>query len=557
MLCVFRKAFDAARPDPRNVWVALFATALYGLHPAMAETVNYIWQRGDLYSALAVLAGLSVYIFSPGLRRYGVYLLPVAVGLCAKQPTAIFPVILFAWVWLFEEENFLKAAIRCLPAFLVIGAFAYFVLKMSGVPILEGPATAYNFHISQPAVLLSYFRRFFLPLDLSADTDRRPYTSLLDVNVILGFLFILAMGAAILWCRKRRETRPVAFGFFWFLAASIPTSWFAIGEVENDHRLFLPFVGLVMALCWAGALWLFSHPQPRAAVIGVGAIMLGSAAWGAHERNIVWHTDESLWLDVTRKSPANGRGLMNYGLSQLALGRNQVALNYFTRALVYNPNYPTLEINLGVVNGAMHNSAEAEAHFLRAIKLAPTGAAEKMYYARWLNEVGRTQDAISNLKRALEARPDDLNVRYLLMQIYAKLGDRENLQAQATETLAILPSDTVARAWLAKAPTVVPAAVAADTGKPTPESLLSQSLTLFQAGRYADCIASARKALELRPDYAAAWNNVMAAYNALSDWDNAIAAGEKAATLDPSSQLIRNNLAWAKAQKSKAAIQPK
>jgi hypothetical protein len=40
MVFVFRRVFDAARPDPRNTWVALFATALYGLHPAMAETVN-------------------------------------------------------------------------------------------------------------------------------------------------------------------------------------------------------------------------------------------------------------------------------------------------------------------------------------------------------------------------------------------------------------------------------------------------------------------------------------------------------------------------------------
>jgi tetratricopeptide (TPR) repeat protein len=561
MFFLFRRVFDAARPDPRNAWVALFATALYGLHPAMAETVNYIFQRADLYSALAVLAGLLIYISAPGLRRYGVYLLPVVAGLFAKQPTAVFPMILLAWVWLFQEGDFKAAVVRCLPSFIVIGPLAYFVLKMNSATFNGGAPSAYNYRISQPAVLLTYFRRFFLPLDLNADTDRRPYTSLLDVNVILGILFVLLVCAAIFRCRKRRETRPIAFGLFWFLVACAPTSWVPLAEVENDHRLFFPFVGLAMALCWAGALRLYSHPLPRAAVAGLCALLLASAAWGAHQRNVVWRTDESLWLDVTKKSPMNGRGLMNYGLSQMVQGRYAVALDCFTRALAFNPNYPVLEINLGVVNGSLHNNAEAESHFLRAIQLAPSSAEARMFYGRWLDATGRVPEAITNLNRAIGVQPDHIDARHLLMQIYAKLGDRENLRTQAAETLAIFPNDAAARAWLAKAPTLTAdpgqaaalTATLAEAGKPPAESYLDQSLALYKAGKYADSIAAAREALKLRPDYADAWNNVMAAYNSMSDWDHAIDAGEKAVSLDPSNQRARNNLAWARAQKAKSA----
>ena len=74
----------------------------------------------------------------------------------------------------------------------------------------------------------------------------------------------------------------------------------------------------------------------------------GGLAWGAHERNKVWHTEESLWYDVTVNSPRNGRGLMNYGLTQMELGRYEAALDYFNRAAVLNPNYYTLEVNLGM-----------------------------------------------------------------------------------------------------------------------------------------------------------------------------------------------------------------
>jgi len=556
MFVLFRRVFDASLPDPRNAWVALFATALYGLHPAMAETVNYIWQRADLCSTLAVIAGLVAYITAPRLRRYGLYLLPVAAGLLIKQPAAVFPFLLFSWIWLYEEENFWRALVRSLPAFLVTGALAVFVLKM-GAGKAEGYGDPFNFRMSQPAVLLTYVRRFFLPLDLSADTDRRAYTSLLDVNVVLGFAFILAACGVIAWARRSRQNRPIAYGLVWFIVTSLPTSIFAVGELENDHRLYFPFVGLAMGLCWAAALWLHRNPLPRPAVASACALILASAAWGAHQRNAVWRNDESLWLDVSKKSPTNGRGLMNYGLSQMAVGRYTVALDYFTRALVYNPNYPTLEINLGLVNGVLHRNAEAETHYVRAITLEPKNVPAKVYYAKWLDKTGRTAQALVNLKLAVGLQPDFVDPRYLLMEIYARLGDRENLKAQAEQTLAYFPTDETAKKWLEKASTVAAAPakaplVASGPQKPTAADYVNQSMRLDLAGKHTEAVAAAKAALQINPGDAQAWNNLMASYNALSEWDHAIEAGRMATSLDPGSALARNNLAFAVAQKKKA-----
>jgi uncharacterized protein (TIGR02996 family) len=551
MFFFFRKVFDAARPDPRNPWVALFVTALYGLHPAMAETVNYIMQRADLYSTLATLAGLYVYMAAPALRRYGIYLLPVVAGMMAKQPTAVFPALLFAWIWLFEEEEFKRAFIRSLPAFVVTGATAVFVLKMNAATYNPG-GSPYSYRISQPAVLLSYFRRFFLPVDLSADTDRKPYTSIFDENALYGFVFLLLMVAVIFWCRKRRDTRPVSFGLYWFLVTCLPTSWVALAEIENDHRLFFPFVGLAMAVCWAAALRIYNHPLPRNVIVGACTLLLAVSAWGAHERNKVWHTEETLWYDVTLKSPTNGRGLMNYGLSQMSQGRYQTALDYFNRALVFNPYYSVLEINLGVVHNALHNSAEAEKHYLRAIQLAPNDSGPKLFYARWLDENGRSAEAITYLRLAIAQRTDDLDSRYQLMQIYARMGDRENLRAQAAEALKVYPSDPTALAWLAKADTLVASQTA--TGELTAEGYLNQSLAYYGAGRFQDAIDCAQKALNLKPDYAEAWNNIGAAYNSMGNFDQGIAATEAALRIKPDFQLAKNNLEWARAQKAKLAV---
>src|SRR5690349_435813 len=40
MLLLFRRLMDDADPDASNLYAAAFAVALYGLHPANAETVN-------------------------------------------------------------------------------------------------------------------------------------------------------------------------------------------------------------------------------------------------------------------------------------------------------------------------------------------------------------------------------------------------------------------------------------------------------------------------------------------------------------------------------------
>ena len=65
--------------------------------------------------------------------------------------------------------------------------------------------------------------------------------------------------------------------------------------------------------------------------------------------------------------------------------------------------------------------------------------------------------------------------------------------------------------------------------------------------------AAAREALKLRPDYSDAWNNIAAAYNSESKWDEGISAAAQAVRLRPDNQLARNNLAWAVQQKQKAS----
>lgn len=560
MFPLYRRIVDRARPGSAgtppsaNLWTALFATALYAVHPVTAETVNYIIQRGDLYATLGVVGGLLAYILAPGARRFGLYLIPVVAGVLSKPTATAFPALLFGWLWLFDEIPPARALIRTLPALIVTGAAAWFVVVMTGSSYVAGASSVYGYRLTQPAVLLGYFRKFFIPTDLSADTDRPVLTSISHPDVICGFLFVLALVGFAAWCSRKRELRPLTFGLGWFLVTSIPTSWIALSEVENDHRMYLPFVGLALAVCWAAALWLDRSRVPARIVALSCLVILIVFAAGTRARNRVWHTEESLWYDVTVKSPNNGRGLMNYGLTLMSQGRTSQALDYFRRGEFLLPNYSPLQINLGIANGALGNASEAEPHFLRAIRLAPADASAQFYYARWLLTVNRRNEAVAHLLIAAADNPDYLAARYLLMDTYAAAGDADSLRREARSILSRFPSDSAAASWLARASTLPPPARPGAVPlppRPTADDDVALSLAFYRAGNYPACIAAAREALKLRPEYAEAWNNIGAAYNAMSQWDQGIAAEKEALRLKPDLELARNNLALALGEKAK------
>jgi protein O-mannosyl-transferase len=82
-----------------NLWIALGAAALYGLHPANADTVNYIIASSEVISTLGIVASFAAYFGFPKLRRFYIYVFPAAVAVLAKPTAAIFPG-LFAIYWL-------------------------------------------------------------------------------------------------------------------------------------------------------------------------------------------------------------------------------------------------------------------------------------------------------------------------------------------------------------------------------------------------------------------------------------------------------------------------
>ena len=495
------------------LWIPTAAAALYALHPANADTINYVIAVADIMSTAGVLASFALYFALPQLRRYSIFILPALIAILAKPPAAIFPVLLVVYHLLFRPADGGLGSrrkiwlIEVLPSFVFCAAAVLFVNEMTPAGWVAGAADARNYLITQPYVALLYFKTFLWPTSLSADYDLNPFVTTDDPRFWIGFLFLGLFLAAAVATSLFRRTRVIGFGLWWFLVGLLPTSLFPLAEVMNDHRTFLSYVGL--AIAFAGTIsFLFARLSSRAAV-RAGIVLLvflcltisGYATW---QRNKVWKTEETLWQDVTVKSPANARGLMNYGNALMAKGDLANALLYFRRARVLAPRYSVLLINLAIAEDATGQWRPAEQHFREALELAPASPESYIYYARSLLAHLRVGDAQTLIKRALQLSPGDVQA--------------QEVQGQANRQ----PSPR--------------------TGNQTPESYLALSLQNYQAGHYPEAILASRLALMLRPRYPEAWNNICAAYNKMSQYDKAAAACRHALALNPDFELARNNL---------------
>ena len=544
-------------------WIAVIAATWFALHKANAETINYIISRSDVLSTLMIALSFFLFIAYPQKRKYCFYVIPAFIGVFAKETVPMLVVILFFYIILFEKKlsitDLFKAgnlkqvgnAIRqMLPLIIVVVITQVYTLsRIAGIPGISNPAGYYI--LTQTYVWLHYFIEFFLPMNLSADSDWTVLHNVFDEKIIIGVIFVAGLFVTIFRLSVKEETRPVAFGLIWFSAALLPTSLAPFAEVTNDHRMYFPFVGLAFSVVTYAAILIKrfelkrNRPLWPALTAVIVLCVLSGNAIGVYHRNKVWKNEETLWYDVTVKSPLNGRGLMNYGLAKMNKGSYDTAAIYFDKARELLPYYSKLYINMGVLNDRLNNLHLAEQYYKTAITYAPDDVDSYSYYAWYLREHYRYEEARQMAEQALIINPRSVISLNILLTVYDNLEMWVPLQQTAKMLLTIIPGDKDATSNLQLAEKNI---VAVKNGLPVVKRLLTaadyldMSLSYYNSGEFDKCIAACNKALQLKPEYAAAYNNIGAAYNKLKEWDKSTEACKKALQLEPNNKLAAGNL---------------
>jgi len=567
MFFLFYKILELSYKNEWNIYISAIATLWYMLHPANAETVNYIISRSDIQSTLGVIVGLLMYQYSSISKKWNLFLIPVVIGILAKPSAVMFAPILFFYILLFEQDISLSQALKfktygkqlwkvfisVAPTFIVCGLMFLLVDHLTPKTWQSGGFSKFNYLITQPFVITHYFTTFFLPFGLSADTDWQTLQTIWDSRFFAGMLFIIIMIIIAFWFSKDKRLRPISFGIIWFFLALIPSSSIIpFAEVLNDHRIYFPYVGLAISACWTVGLLLLKAkktstlPAKNYAIIVSASvlILLTAYSYGTYQRNKVWETEETLWHDVTIKSPKNGRGLMNYGLSKMSRGDYVTAEKYFLDALKLWPYYSSLHVNMGVLKNAKGDAATAEMYFKNAVNYSPGYPDSWFFYGKFLCDKNRYSEAIPALEKSIELSSAHIGARNELMKAYFYTNNSTKLIQLAQNTLQLLPNNPEALNYLEKAKQIATTVISEEDARKSPsvEKYLQLGLQYYQNKNYEKCIEASLEALKLNANSHEAYNNIGSSYNMLQHYDKAIIACKKALEINPNFEIAKNNL---------------
>ena len=522
-------------------WGGLIAAFLFGFHTVHAETLNYLISRSDIFSTLFVLMAFAVRLrFRDSKWRY-LETVPLLLGVLSKQTAAMYPFWVFGFEWV-RGTRFQERLKEALPTFVIAASVINFGIWLTSKEFQPGGLSVWKYLITQPYVLLRYVKEFLLPTELSADTDWSPFRSPFELQALLGFLFL----AELIWQGYKQGflkngNKLLGFGVFSFLTFHVPTSsLIPLAEVTNDHRMFLPDLGLVWATLALGMSF-YESRKPAPWVLGCILLLWGVAhTFGIRARTHLWSSDELLWKDVTEKSPRNGRGWMNYGLAQMERGDYTGADASFSEGLKLWPRYAYLKINSGVLREAQKRYPEAEAFFREAIQDAPQNPLPVYYYAHFLWKRGRVQEALPLMEDAVTRSQGYLLGRRLLIFHYAFVGDEVSSERIAKDTLKYYPQDGIAQAFLEKEETVRRAFLKEKFSSP---ALINLGLEAYRVHEYQAALYLTLVASELNTEDPTLFNNLCSYYIELKEWEKARQACDRALVLKPDFERAKNNRA--------------
>jgi len=236
--------------------------------------------------------------------------------------------------------------------------------------------------------------------------------------------------------------RFIAFGIFWFfITLSVESSIIPIKDVIFEHRVYLPFIGAVIAITTSTLIAKnkLAGKQLRMVktIIPILVLMTTVFSVATYERNIVWQDKVSLWSDVVRKSPSKSRGYKNLGSAYREKGFINKAMEQFQAALKLDTNYANAYNFLGSVYGSVDEAIE---HYQAFLKLKPDDAAAHNDLGSLYRYKGFIEKAVEHYHIALKLNPDYALAHYNLGIIYMKIGLEKEAISEFEAVLKIQPA---------------------------------------------------------------------------------------------------------------------
>ena len=390
------------------LWRSAFVAFVFALHPVQVESVAWAAERKGLLCGLFFMATLIAYAAyarkpGPGLR-YGAVVAGCAAALLSKPMAVTLPFVLLlldywplrrmgagddsAWP---TTPRLVRLLAEKLPLLALAAAASFVTLEVQRA----AGATGFGSQLSVGARIanaleswVAYLGDLLWPSGLAVFYPHPYFDGLDSLWPALGAAALLATITTGLLYASR--TRPyLAVGWLWFLGMGVPAIGFVtVGlAARADRYLYLPMIGVAIAVTWAAADLVSEKPARRNALAVLGGVILIALGVSSH--------------------------------AQLQHWRGSIAL--FEHAIAVTENNFLAHHRLATAKLFGGRADESEAHYRESIRSGPPRAGVHAALADLLAESGELDEAIVHYEQALALDPD--NGRYRTKLGFALLLD--------------------------------------------------------------------------------------------------------------------------------------
>jgi tetratricopeptide (TPR) repeat protein len=546
----------------RTIWPSAFMAAVFGVHPLHVESVAWVSERKDVLSALFFFLTLIFYeryVRKKTLRHgnsqpaekcfpildYSLAALFFALGLMSKPMLVTLPFLLLlldywplqrlpafpsrdgmsgvqkklawkqvkqrAWPLLFEKTLFfVMAAASC--------AATYFAQQRHGAVAPAG--LTLDSRIAN--AFFSYFRyleKFVCPTNLAifyphpatVNPELRNWITWHAGIAIIATVFIF-----FLTIRYLRSKPYFLVGFWWYFGMLVPVIGFLqVGsQAMADRYMYLPMIGILLALTpWAMS-FAGKFPGSRATIIGVSAASICACFLLCHRQVTFWRSSLSVFRHNLAVTPNNATAHFNYGAALEAEGNLDEAMGHYQLALASDPFRPDAYYNLGHALAAKGKLKEAEKSYRSAIELKPDYEEAHQNLATTLYTLGQWKEAEAEFAESIRLKPEHGLAHSNLGKLYCDEGRYADSAEQYQIALRLEPASATAESGL--------------------------GLALVFQGKFPEALEHLRQALALKPNNPEALVNLA---NALSDSGNTSEAKNYyARALELNPRLVSENI---------------
>jgi Flp pilus assembly protein TadD len=364
---------------------AACVAGIFAVHPLHVESVAWASQRKDVLLGvfwMATLLAYARYAERPTASRYAWVAAGVALALLSKPVAVTLPLaLLLLDVWplrrIFEPDaarfslrpGWQRAVLEKLPL-LALAALASAVtfsvqgeagaLRSDVVPLPTRVANA-------GLAYVDYLRDSLWPSGLGVFYPY-PAARLKSAEPWLAYGVLLALTAACVALARRRPSLLV--GWLWFLGTLVPMIGLIQvgGQARADRYMYVPLVGLSIALVW-GALG-GTRGLLRARPVAIAACVAVLVALGVAARTQVRH-----WRDP---------------------------ITLYERALAVTQNNHNMHGNLGTLLAERGDLEGAERHLRESLRIRPEAGTDRVSLGLVLARRGRWADARREIQRGLD-----------------------------------------------------------------------------------------------------------------------------------------------------------